>query len=532
MAGLFTFCLSFVFVFLRCVDVCGLHISDAYPNLSVRESLFNVQFCRYYIVGAQQFDILSKHTCSVLHAQLHVNSSLYTAHRTLLWSRPANSLLFKPCTSRSVNVIFCSILLLTAGDVESNPGPQQRSTSIRFGYINICSAVKKAALIHDLIAGHSLDLLALSETRFNHTTPNAICNDIAPDGFCVTHTYRLPTALHPAGGGLAIIHRKELIIKQHPLSGTISPTSFELQLVRITSTKPPITIVNAYRPPSLSVTAFHDELSDVLARISPSTADRLLVCGDLNCPGSDAVSTSSELADVFDVLGLKQHVTSPTRSNPEHLLDVLATDPSLAVREVRVDEAGQISDHRLVVATITVDSLQYNAPVVFTFRRIKNIDTKSFEQKLRESSLFKSPASTADKFAEQMKNIIVATLDDVAPVRRLVRRPPKAITKFLSEDAIEAKRTRRRLERRWLKSHEESDRVAYRRACRRANKLINVSRQNYFREQLSSGATVKDRWRISKQLLHSTETDSTDTVVGHIWRLGREGGGRGSLRQI
>jgi len=84
MAGLFTFCLSFFFFFFCCVDVCGLHISDAYANLSIRESIFNVQFCRYFIVDAQQLDILSTRTCSVLYAQLHVNSSLYTAHHTLL----------------------------------------------------------------------------------------------------------------------------------------------------------------------------------------------------------------------------------------------------------------------------------------------------------------------------------------------------------------------------------------------------------------------------------------------------------------
>jgi len=58
---------------------------------------------------------------------------------------------------------------------------------------------------------------------------------------------------------------------------------------------------------------------------------------------------------VFDVLGLKQLVMSLACSNPEHLLDVLVTDPSLTVREVHVDEAGLISDHCIIVATITVD---------------------------------------------------------------------------------------------------------------------------------------------------------------------------------
>ena len=105
-----------------------------------------------------------------------------------------------------------------------------------------------------------------------------------------------------------------------------------------------------------------------------------------------------------------------------------------------------------------------------------------------------------------MQQVIVATLDNVAPLRRLVRRPPKAVSKFLSDDAIKAKRLRRRLERRWLETHAEADRVAYRRACHLANTAINTSHQNYFSEQLNNATTAKDCWRVAKELLHSSST--------------------------
>ena len=111
-----------------------------------------------------------------------------------------------------------------------------------------------------------------------------------------------------------------------------------------------------------------------------------------------------------------------------------------------------------------------------------------------------------------MQQVIVSTLDDIAPLRRCVRRPPKAVTKFLSDDAIKAKRLRRRLERRWLETRAETDRAAYRRSCRLANSAINASRQNHFSEQLNNAATAKDRWRVAKELLHSTTTTHNRTL--------------------
>lgn len=184
---------------------------------------------------------------------------------------------------------------------------------------------------------------------------------------------------------------------------------------------------------------------------------------------------------------------APTRRGPDHLLDVFAADPELCVLDLRVDDASMISDHRLVVATIAVNSALHKHPVAFSYRRIRDISADDFDRKLRNSSLFFAPAATADGFAEQMRDVVVAVLDEVAPLRNCVRRPPKAISKFLSKEAVEAKRYRRRLERRWLKSRRECDYVVYRRACRHANNLINMSRRNYFHNQLLTAATPKDR---------------------------------------
>ena len=42
--------------------------------------------------------------------------------------------------------------------------------------------------------------------------------------------------------------------------------------------------------------------------------------------------------------------------------------------------------------------------------------------------------------------------------------------------------------------------------CRHANKLINSSRSDHIRQQLSAASDCKTRWKIAKELLHSNST--------------------------
>jgi hypothetical protein len=163
----------------------------------------------------------------VRHAPVHINSGLNTCSIVLSWARPT-ACSYRPNYSRSPLSVFCTALLLSAGDIELNPGPQvSRTADINFGYININSAAHKSAQIHDILSNFELDILALSETRFLSSTHNAIKNDIAPAGYLVHHTPRHPNAIHPSGGGLAFLHRDDIVVKPHPLAVSIAPSSFE-----------------------------------------------------------------------------------------------------------------------------------------------------------------------------------------------------------------------------------------------------------------------------------------------------------------
>jgi len=82
--------------------------------------------------------------------------------------------------------MFVTLLLLHAG-VEVNPGPSAVTplNGVDLGLLNACAAVHKVALIHDIVADRSLDVLAMTETWITLDEPDAVKLDIAPRGFQV-----------------------------------------------------------------------------------------------------------------------------------------------------------------------------------------------------------------------------------------------------------------------------------------------------------------------------------------------------------
>jgi len=114
--------------------------------------------------------------------------------------------------------------------------------------------------------------------------------------------------------------------------------------------------------------------------------------------------------------------------------------------------------------------------------------------------------------------VLTELLDKHAPVRTSHRRPPN-ISRWLSDEAITAKRLRRRLERRWRSTGSDADQVNYRRACRDANRLIKASHRDHLRCRIdSAGSDWTQRWRVVDELLQSRDRDKSriDTENCHL----------------
>jgi len=170
------------------------------------------------------------------------------------------------------------------------------------------------------------------------------------------------------------------------------------------------------------------------------------------------------------------------------------------------------------------------------YRNIKAIDPVRFAALIRDQEIFTSPPDDVNAFADMLDASVMRVLDVLAPIRTRTVRVGKRSARWLSTSATSAKR-KRRLERRWKRTRSESDRLAFRAACRQANSEINRSREAFFLDRLASaGTNQKAKWRVVRELLHADDqsenqspskarrlcTDFARFVTGKLCRVAAE----------
>ena len=304
---------------------------------------------------------------------------------------------------------------------------------------------------------------------------------------------------------LAIIHREAINVS--PRNHNFVHTSFELQLVNIGLKSRDIVLANIYRPPSSSKSVFLDEFGLLLTNLGTDAVDRLIICGDFNLPGTSPDTIDNGLAELLHSTSFSQFVKSPTRHDSHHdrssLLDLIITpSSSKLVTVTSVVSSHEISDHDLTLTNL--NTKRYKSPQrTYHYRNIKGINLELFEQSILSSSLFSSPDPTVDGFANQMETELTSIWDEVAPLKTGHRTGPRKAKNWLSPEAVDAKKQRRRLERRWKASNAEPDRLAYRAACSSANKQTSFAAANLERINEAS-KNPKRLWTTIKSILHSS----------------------------
>jgi len=265
---------------------------------------------------------------------------------------------------------------------------------------------------------------------------------------------------------------------------------------------------------------FCSELDDVLGELLDLPGIPL-ICGDFNCPGKGTMLVDSQLTDLIEARGVLQRVDVPTHkgsanTTTQNTLDLiihLDGMPLLTSTPTTIDVG--FSDHLLVLADVFVARPKAEM-CTYTYRNHKNFDRDKFVDLILGSDACINPADDVNAYATQMQRAIVNALDSVAPLRTRTKRISKFNSRWLSDAAVEAKRNRRRLEKRWLKSKSEADRVAYRVACRRTNDEINRARGVFCKSRLDECAgDSRQLWRVTKDLLHADRrTQAADEAPG------------------
>ena len=82
-----------------------------------------------------------------------------------------------------------------------------------------------------------------------------------------------------------------------PRKHNITHSSFEFHLVNIGLQSRDIVLANIYRPPSSSKSIFLEEFGSLLANLGTGAADRLMISGDFNLPGTSPNEIDDDLAE-------------------------------------------------------------------------------------------------------------------------------------------------------------------------------------------------------------------------------------------
>ena len=146
--------------------------------------------------------------------------------------------------------------------------------------------------------------------------------------------------------------------------------------------------------------------------------------------------------------------------------------------------------HRTTVRPLKPASQLVN----YKFRSLKNVDWSSFQADVLSSELYTNPADNVDEFAENLDTVITEILDRHCPLQeRRKYVSTRRDNRWLSKDAVDAKRKRRQLERRWRSTRDVNDHVAYRKSCRVANKSIVTSRSNLLMDRIRQDTNSRQR---------------------------------------
>ena len=141
-----------------------------------------------------------------------------------------------------------------------------------------------------------MDILALTETWLSPGNVNEFeINETTPNGYAFLHAPR-----HTRGGGVAVVYRKSLHLKQNPTYDKFK--SFEHMDLTVKSASKYLRIIVIYRPPpsknnNLTESTFFSEFSTLLEELVPysgSGSGSVLIAGDFNFHVNDSSNASAK----------------------------------------------------------------------------------------------------------------------------------------------------------------------------------------------------------------------------------------------
>ena len=231
----------------------------------------------------------------------------------------------------------------------------------------------------------------------------------------------------------------------------------------------------------MPISVFFDEISDLFAAYTITT-NRLLITGDFNIHIDEPEKPDvCKFLQIIESFGLKQHVSVPTHV-AAHTLDLVITRDGCDFLSNSPQAHFMMTSHSTVLFKLNWTK-PYHPAVTRSCRKIKEIDFSKFRSDLQSSILLQHPTENVHDLAFQYQSTLLAILDDHAPIvsMRVAQRPRQP---WFCCEIAEAKKSRRRLERKWRRTGLEADRLIFVEARNNVSKLISAAKTSFYSRRI------------------------------------------------
>ena len=206
----------------------------------------------------------------------------------------------------------------------------------------------------------------------------------------------------------------------------------------------------------------------------------LLICGYFNIHMEVPSNADTiRLKNLLNSMGLVQHVKRPTHIHG-HTLDLIITRQAHDIVDGEPLPERYFSDHASVICKLSVAKPPLRIKHA-EYRKLKSIDITKLKEDIRNSQLYQDPPSDLNMLLHCYNTTLRSLLDDHAPVcSRHVSTPPRP--PCFNEDIIQARRDKRKAERRWRASGLQADFEVFKAKRNYVIHLINEARCTHYKE--------------------------------------------------
>ncbi|XP_072047081.1 uncharacterized protein [Amphiura filiformis] len=380
-------------------------------------------------------------------------------------------------------------------------------SNMKLGLWNAQSVGNKGDTITDIILNADLDFFFLTETWLR-SDDRVITGQMCPPGYSFLGVPR--NSVH-RGGGTACVFKSQVSLEfceeKLPKSDTFEHSLFYMKNQNLY-------FVVVYRSSSLKQMPqyFHD--FEIFLNAVDLLPGRSVVLGDFNIhmdmPNEN--DTKSMLA-ILESLSFEQLVDEPTHVKGHTLDLVMVKENDHVVKPYDIHPV-HVSDHFLILCDIDFKKQSIvRATNVYKARNFRNIDPVAFEEDL----VFKLN-TTDDSMDEAHVDLVQfynKTCSQVLETHAPAKEKPCTVRikpEWFNQTVQDARRLRRRSERRWRKTRTEVDRQAYIDSQREAATTISKEKASFYNERLLN-CNTKDmyKYKTINALLNKTSRDLPDS---------------------